>query len=283
MERSGGPGDERAERERAFWDERIRSDAGDLPHRDYRVVAGDRCDRTIPWLPYIGMPDYVEQVLCELGEVQGLAVLDLGAGAGFMSALLAVFGAKVDAVDVSDEALAVCARRARQSGVAEQVGIHNMACEALGFPDDRFDRVVGMFVLHHLDLAKGLGEIYRVLRPGGVAVFVETWGANKLLMSARRLLTGRFGIEKAGSADEQPLGRSAKQLLQSGPFQDVAYVFPDLLFFRMMGYLPWARQASALKLWRHLDVGLARIPMLRRLSYFCVVVLRKPPLSQSPA
>lgn len=265
----------RAARERQFWDERARLAAGEPPPDDYRVAAGDRCDRTVPWLPYIGMPAYVDEAVGALGDVAGSTVLDIGAGTGFMTALLALRGAAVDAVDVSPEALAVCAMRVEASGVSSRVRLHCMPGERLDFPDRRFDRVTGIFVLHHLDLAAGLGEIHRVLRPGGVAVFIETWGRNPMLMLARRFLTGRFGIEKASSDDERPLDRQARRILASGPFAEVRYLFPELLCFRMLGYVPLARGPAPRGFWRAADLALGKIAMLRRLSYFCVVVLRK--------
>ena len=265
----------RAARERQFWDERARLAAGDPSPEDYRVAAEDRCDRTVPWLPYIGMPAYVEEAVGALGDVAGRAVLDIGAGTGFMTALLALRGAAVDAVDVSPQALAVCAMRVESSGVSQSVRLHCMPGERLDFPDCRFDRVVGIFVLHHLDLAAAVGEIHRVLRPGGVAVFIETWGSNPMLMLARRLLTGRFGIEKASSDDERPLDSRARRILASGPFAEVRFVFPELLCFRMLGYVPLARGPAGRGLWRAADLALGKIAALRRLSYFCVVVLRK--------
>jgi SAM-dependent methyltransferase len=266
---------ERPARERDFWNERVRHDAAEALLTDYRVGPEDRCDRAIPWLPYIGMPAYVDRVIAELGDISGRAVLDIGAGTGFMTALLAARGADVDAVDVAEESLARCAMRVRLSGVSSAVRLHCMAGERLAFPNCRFDRVVGVFVLHHLDLTAALAEIHRVLRPGGIAIFIETWGRNPILMLARRLLTGHFGIDKAGSDDEQPLGWAARRLLARGPFVEVRYLFPELLFWRMLGYVPLARGPAARAAWRAADLTLGKLAVLRTFSYFCVVVLRK--------
>ncbi len=41
------------------------------------------------------------------------------------------------------------------------------------YPDAGFDSVVGSSVLHHLELEEALGEIYRVLKPGGTIYFTE--------------------------------------------------------------------------------------------------------------
>jgi ubiquinone/menaquinone biosynthesis C-methylase UbiE len=265
----------RIERERSFWDEHARDAGITAPLESYRVTADDRCDRTVPWLPYLGMHVYIERLLLELGDVRGQTVLDLGTGTGFLTALLATRGATVRAVDVSDQSLAIAAARARVSSVSEAVSFHNMPAERLGFSDGSFDRVTGVFVLHHLDLARGLAEIHRVLRPGGVAVFIETWGRNRLLMTARRHLTGRFGIDKAGSPDEAPLGREAERILAESGFSETRYIFPDILFFRMLGYIPFARTRPVLAGLKALDGALSRFARLRQFSYFCLVVLRK--------
>jgi SAM-dependent methyltransferase len=189
--------------------------------------------------------------------------------------LLACRGARVDAVDISGAALDLARLRADLSGVGDRVRLHNMPVDKLGFPDDSFDRIVGAFLLHHLDLPHCVAEMHRVLRPGGVAVFVETWGRNKLLMAARSTLTGRFGIEKAGSEDEAPIGRTARRILAEGPFSRIEFSFPDFLFFRMAGYLRWARIGPLPAVWRTLDLAAGSIPALRAFSYFAVVILRK--------
>jgi hypothetical protein len=108
-----------------------------------------------------------------------------------------------------------------------------------------------------------------------VAAFVETSARNKLLMAARSTLTGRFGIEKAGSEDEAPLGREARRIIASSGFSGVKYCFPNLLCFRMAGYIPWARVGPLPSVWRGLDTIVGMIPGLRSFSYFAVVVLRK--------
>jgi len=265
----------RIERERLFWDDHARATLGGHAPDDFLTGPDDRYDRTVPWFPYIGMPGYVDRLLAELGDVSGKSVLDLGTGSGFLAALLAARGAQVDAVDVSEASLELARMRARLSGVADRVRLHNMPIEALRFPDQSFDRVAGTFLLHHLDLARGLAEIHRVLRPGGVAVFIETWGRNRLLMAARGILTGRFGIEKASSEDEAPLDRSARRILANSSFRRVEYCFPSLLFFRMACYMPWARLSPLPAIWHGLDGAAGLIPGVRSFSYYAVVILRK--------
>jgi SAM-dependent methyltransferase len=73
--------------------------------------------------------------------------------------------------------------------------------EELPFPDECFDAVWGNAILHHLDLVRAGRELYRVLKPGGGAVFCEPWGGNPLLSFARRFLPYPG---KDRTPDEQP-------------------------------------------------------------------------------
>ena len=99
----------------------------------------------------------------------GDRVLDLGAGSGFSSEMLARLGYDVVALDPDHASLCNTRRRmtfdsARIDGrVRLAVGI----AEHLPFADGSFDGAVGMNVLHHVtNLAGAVGELARVLRPG---------------------------------------------------------------------------------------------------------------------
>jgi SAM-dependent methyltransferase len=58
---------------------------------------------------------------------------------------------------------------------------HVLNIEAIDLPDDSFERVMCNHVLEHVDDAKALREVLRILTPGGVAIFttpiVEGWAA----------------------------------------------------------------------------------------------------------
>lgn len=96
---------------------------------------------------------------------QGAAVLDLGCGSG-MLALLKRKDVTLTGVDLSEE----CVAAARRNG-------YDAACRAplvrLPFPDASFDYVASLDVLGHIPFDEKdavLGEIKRVLRPGGVTL-----------------------------------------------------------------------------------------------------------------
>ncbi len=97
----------------------------------------------------------------------GLDLLDVGCGPGSITVGLeaAVTPGRVVALDVSAEVVAQAAAASTSSGVDWRVGdVYD-----LDFPDGSFDVVFAHMVLQHLTApAAALGEMHRVLRPGGV-------------------------------------------------------------------------------------------------------------------
>jgi ubiquinone/menaquinone biosynthesis C-methylase UbiE len=116
--------------------------------------------------PLIGLEEPVMREA--LGDVAGLAVLDLGCGTGRHALWLASAGATVTAVDFSEGMM----EKARAKPGAEKVRFlaHDLH-ERLPFADGVFDRVVSGLVLEHLSAPDAFfAEARRVLKPGGRAV-----------------------------------------------------------------------------------------------------------------
>ncbi|HET9851863.1 MAG TPA: methyltransferase domain-containing protein [Candidatus Limnocylindrales bacterium] len=97
----------------------------------------------------------------------GTRVLDLGAGPGDGTAMLAETGAAVAGVDFSRTMVA--AARRRHPGLT----FHEGDAEVLPFADGVFDAIVSNFVVHHLARpALVFREVSRVLAPGGRFAFI---------------------------------------------------------------------------------------------------------------
>ena len=129
-------------------------------------------------------PDIVEQrraVRAALALGQGEKVLDIGSGPGLLAREVAAeVGAlgSVDGIDPSESMLELARRRRPPDGAAEMRFVAGDAC-ALAFADGSFDAAVATQVYEYVqDLPAALGEAFRVLRPGGRLLVLDTdWGS----------------------------------------------------------------------------------------------------------
>lgn len=93
------------------------------------------------------------------------SALDVGCGTGALAARLADLGYEMVGVDPSEGMLRVLAeRKSRVRGVRG-------SGTSLEFPDDSFDLVLSVAVMHHIaapdDVRRTLAEMVRVTKPGG--------------------------------------------------------------------------------------------------------------------
>jgi ubiquinone/menaquinone biosynthesis C-methylase UbiE len=146
-------------------------------------------------------------------------VLDVGCGGGRTISKLEAMAAqgKVHGIDYSEESVAASRRYNAQAIRAGRVEIHQADVGKLPFPDNTFDLVTGIET--HFwwpDVAAGLREIRRVLKPGGTLILVaEVYkGADAFvsrLCEKQAPITGM----KMLTLDEH------RDLLTSGGFTDV--------------------------------------------------------------
>ncbi len=100
------------------------------------------------------------------------SVLEVGSGPGRLAVRLAALAPEilVTGVDITPEMVTRASALAAGSGLSDRVAFRVADVAALPLPDASVDVVVSTFSLHHWsDPARGLAEIYRVLRPGAVA------------------------------------------------------------------------------------------------------------------
>jgi len=104
--------------------------------------------------------------LHEYRRFAGKRVLDVGSGNGYVLSYYARERAQVYGVDITQAAITLCRQRFAFAGL--QGGFTVGSAEDLPFPDDTFDCVCSMGVLHHTpDTERAVAEVYRVLKPGG--------------------------------------------------------------------------------------------------------------------
>ena len=149
----------------------------------------------------------------------GFTVLDVGCGGGRTISKLAALATqgKVHGIDYSEASVAASRRYNAQAVRAGRVEIHLADVGKLPFPDGTFDLVTG--VETHFwwpDIAAGLREIRRVLKPGGTLILIaEVYkGADSLVSRLSEKQAPITGI-KMLTPDEH------RDLLASAGFADV--------------------------------------------------------------
>jgi SAM-dependent methyltransferase len=199
----------------------------------------------------------------------GKDLLEYGCGPNPHVLTLASSAASATGIDLS----AVATRRATEE--AERAGVGNvrflvMDAEQMDFGDASFDVVFGSSILHHLDLERSLGEIVRVLRPGGVSIFLEPMAHNPAINVYRRL------TPHLRTPDEHPLTLSdlerAKHFFARTDY--TFYHFLSLLAVPLRGTRPFR---SVLRALDAADRALfSRVPPARRLAWFVLLIGEHP-------
>lgn len=100
-----------------------------------------------------------------------MVVADIGAGTGFISAGLAPLVNKVHLIDGSTAMLAVARQNLAQF---QNLEYHRAESQALPLADQSMDAVFANMYLHHCpDPAAAIGEMVRILKPGGRLVITD--------------------------------------------------------------------------------------------------------------
>ena len=110
------------------------------------------------------------ELVSHIAAADPLQVLDVATGtAGVAIAIARRTTAGILGVDVSDDMLEVGRRRVEDAGLAARIELRTARAEELPFADGSFDAVAFTYVLRYVsDPATTVGELARVVRPGGV-------------------------------------------------------------------------------------------------------------------
>ena len=102
-------------------------------------------------------------------------ILDIATGTGdFAVAATKIKGAKITGIDISEGMLEVGRKKIIRKGLTDIIELQKADSENLPFENDFFDAaIVGFGVRNFENLEKGLAEILRVLKPGGLFYVLE--------------------------------------------------------------------------------------------------------------
>lgn len=129
----------------------------------------------------------VDRIIAMLGLAPGIALLEIGAGAGWPSLYMArESGCDATLIDLPLDGLAIAAGRARRDGTAGRIVMAVADAAALPFRAASFDAINHCDVLCCLVDKQGvLAECRRVVRPGGLMAFSVIYVIDGLTPDAR--------------------------------------------------------------------------------------------------
>src|SRR4051812_27738541 len=159
--------------------------------------------------PPADTPYPLEYAFHAIGNVAGKTVLDYGCGNGENSLPLVARGARVIGLDVSADLLDLARTRLALHGFRDRASFLAASAHDVPLPDGSVDVVLGIAILHHLDLALASREIHRLLRPGGIAVFQEPVRNSRLLKKLRTMIPSRG--EAVPDSDRPPTDVDPRQ------------------------------------------------------------------------
>ena len=111
-------------------------------------------------------------------------VLDIATGTGDLALLIEKIlkPESIIGCDISEGMMQVAREKCRKRGITN-IRFEKEDCTALSYPDDSFDALTSSFgVRNFQELEKALGEMHRVLRPGGHLVILELSSPTKFPM-----------------------------------------------------------------------------------------------------
>jgi len=206
-----------------------------------------------------------------LGDLTGKTLLDYGCGMGEESIYFAKLGATVTGIDISEVGVASLKKRAEFHKLP--VTALQMRVDPTTFADASFDRIHGLGILHHVGIGAGLREVDRLLKPGGIAVFLEPLGDNPVIEAAKTwlMMNARF-IGEFDHVTEHERNLTWKEIQdETARFANVA-TFPYHLLYRLKRFLP----KSGLPLARRIDHSMLTLfPSLRTFAGGVVIRVQK--------
>ena len=246
----------------------------DFANDDYRRHAGELEINPSMFRRYaspVDMWDWRQRAAHLLRDVSGKELLDFGCGMGEESIYFAKLGARVTAIDISEVGIASLRRRSAYHQL--DIRALEMRADPTAFAASTFDRIHGLGILHHIGVDNGLREVWRLLRPGGVGVFLEPMGDCHALETAKAWLMahGRFMADFDRVTEHE-------HNLTWGDVERATRIFssvelhPYHLLYRLKRFLPERTLDSV----RRVDARLlSLVPALRRYAGAVVIVVGK--------
>ena len=204
-----------------------------------------------------------------LDACPGAHLLEYGCGFGAQSVHWLKAGARVTGIDISSEAIERARRDIKTTPYADRAEYYEMNAEAMTFDDDSFDIVLGSGIIHHLDLDACYSEIARVLKPGGLALFMEPLGHSPII-NLYRNLTPSMRTE-----DEHPLMEADIELARKY-FGDVEFTSYNMSTLLAVPFRKTPLFKPLFDSLHQLDQSLFSLPFMKKQAWSMVLEMRQP-------
>lgn len=108
-------------------------------------------------------------------HIKAATILDVATGTGDLAlAAMKLNPGKITGIDISDRMLETGKEKIDRLGLGEKIEMIKGNAENILFPDMTFDAVMSAFGVRNFEnTARGLHEMYRVLKPGGMIMVLE--------------------------------------------------------------------------------------------------------------
>ena len=213
-----------------------------------------------------------EYILPKMDALEGKKVLELGTGTGGTAILLAKRGASVIGIDLLPFRITEAKRLASEHDVAESVNFALMDAMHLAFPDNTFDFIISKSVLVFTEHSETAKECYRVLKPGGKAVFIENMRYHPMVWLYRKMFLKYSGkLRYFSIRDVETIGAEFEKL-EHREFHLSAVV---ALFWQKCISIP-AFYRWTLHLLKAIDICLLKhLPFLKRFCWITAMICQK--------
>ncbi|MBL7053948.1 class I SAM-dependent methyltransferase [Patescibacteria group bacterium] len=198
--------------------------------------------------------------------------LDYCCGDGDMAIFLAKNNAYSFGIDISDVSIQNCKKSAANNNIKKKPIFLIMDAEKLEFPDNYFDIITCIGMLHHLDINKAYIELKRVIKPNGKIICNEPLVYNPIFHLYRKLtphLRTKWEmnhiLNKKAIMDAKKYFNKIDDIKFFHLFTVLAVPFRNLKIFNFV-----------LTFFEKIDSIILRIPIIKWLAWQTVFILSNP-------
>lgn len=183
-----------------------------------------------PWNPYWFVYNFVQQYFVHSEQ----KLLDFGCGAGINAIRYARMGYQVYGFDISDQHIKNAKILAEKYGLTDKVTFSVQVAEKLDYSSDFFDIIVGVNILHHINVEESIKEISRILKKDGCVIFKEPLQTPKRDRIRNSKIIGCLitKIIKDQSDEEEQEGENYEHMLNDTDFSIMYKYFSKLTINR---------------------------------------------------